>query len=140
MFTNRRDNSLVTPRIRKARWANFAGFMIIGALFYTWSVGVSAFRKRLGMQGALGDLDFGMGALGFGLWRAVGPVVVGQLVDLFGPRAVIRCTLLAYPLSLIGLGLADQYWFAMTFGIVLGTLTGAPEKALNAHGDKMERL
>lgn len=140
MFTNRRDNSLVTPRIRKARWANFAGFMIIGALFYTWSVGVSAFRNRLGMQGSLGDLDFGMVALGIAIGATAGAFVVGRLVDLFGPRSVIRCTLLAYPLSLIGLGLADHYWFAMTFGVVLGTLRGATDTALNAHGVQIERF
>jgi len=140
MFTNKRDNSLVTPRIRKARLANFAGFMIIGALFYTWSVGVSAFRNRLGMQGSLGDLDFGMVALGIAIGATVGAFAVGKLVDLFGPRTVIRCTLLAYPLSLIALGLADQYWFAMLFGIALGTLRGATDTALNAHGVQIERF
>lgn len=39
MLVSTRDNSLVTPRIRKVRVANFAGFMIIGALFYSRSVG-----------------------------------------------------------------------------------------------------
>jgi predicted MFS family arabinose efflux permease len=48
--------------------------------------------------------------------------------------------LLAYPLSLIGLGLADQYWFAMAFGIVLGVLRGATDTALNAHGVQIERF
>jgi MFS family permease len=140
MLTNRRDNSLVTPRIRKARLANFVGFMIIGALFYTWSVGVSAFRNKLGMQGALGDLDFGMVALGIAVGATVGAFVVGKLVDLYGPRSVIRCTLLAYPLSLIGLGLADHYWFAMALGIVVGALRGATDTALNAHGVQIERF
>lgn len=140
MLTNKRDNSLVTDRIRKARMATFAGFMIIGALFYTWSVGVSAFRNRLGMQGALGDLDFGMVALGIAIGATVGAFVVGKLVDVYGPRSVIRCTLLAYPLSLIGLGLANEYWFAMVFGVVLGTLRGATDTALNAHGVQVERF
>lgn len=140
MLSSKRNNALVTPRIRKARVANFAGFMIIGALFYTWSVGVSAFRNRLGMQGALGDLDFGMVALGIAIGATVGAFVVGKLVDVYGPRRVIRCTLLTYPLSLIGLGFADQYWFAMTFGVILGTLRGATDTALNAHGVQIERF
>lgn len=140
MLTNKRNNALVTPRIRNARLANFLGFMIIGALFYTWSVGVSAFRNKLGMQGALGDLDFGMVALGIAVGATVGAFVVGKLVDMFGPRTVIRYTLLAYPLSLIGLGLADQYWFAMAFGIALGALRGAADTALNAHGVQIERF
>lgn len=140
MLTNKRNNALVTPRIRNARLANFLGFMIIGALFYTWSVGVSAFRNNLGLQGAPGDLDFGMVALGIAIGATVGAFVVGKLVDMFGPRTVIRYTLLAYPLSLIGLGLADQYWFAMALGIALGALRGAADTALNAHGVQIERF
>jgi len=47
MFSNKHDNTLVTTKIRKVRMATFAGFMLIGALFYTWSVGVTAFRNHL---------------------------------------------------------------------------------------------
>jgi sugar phosphate permease len=140
MLTNTRDNSRLTPRIREARMATFAGFMIIGALFYTWSIGVSALRNKLGMQGSVGDLDFGMVAQGIAIGATVGAFSVGRFVDRFGPRAVIRATLVAYPLSLIAVGLASEYWFAMAFAVVLGTLRGATDTALNAHGVQVERF
>jgi MFS family permease len=114
--------------------------MIIGALFYTWSVGVSAFRNQLGMEGSLGDLDFGMVALGIALGSVFGAFLVGRFVDIFGPRAVIRATLVTYPLSLIMLGYASEYWFALSFGVTLGALRGATDTALNAHGVQVERF
>ncbi|AYF48737.1 MFS transporter [Pseudomonas sp. TH21] len=140
MLSSKRDNSLVTPRIKKARMATFAGFMIMGALFYTWSVGVSAFRNHLGMEGSLGDLNFGMVALGIAIGGTFGAFIVGYFVDRFGPRTVIRTTLLAYPLSLIALGFASQYTFALMFGCLLGALRGSVDTALNAHGVQVERF
>ena len=140
MLSSKHDNSLVTPRIKKARMATFAGFMIMGALFYTWSVGVRAFRNHLGMEGSLGDLNFGMVALGIAIGGTIGAFIVGHFVDRFGPRSVIRLILLAYPLSLIALGYASAYTFALMFGCVLGALRGAVDTALNAHGVQVERF
>lgn len=137
---NTRDNSHVTPRIRKARIATFAGFMILGAMLYTWAIGVSAFRHQLGLQGSLGDLDFGMVALGIGIGSTVGALCVGRFLDLFGPKPVIRVLMLLYPASIIALGFASEFYFAMAFGIVLGTLRGATDTALNAHGVQVERF
>ncbi|MDE1166667.1 MAG: MFS transporter [Pseudomonas sp.] len=135
-----RDNSYVTPRIRKARLATFGGFMILGAMLYTWSVGVSAFRSQLGLQGSLGDLDFGMVALGIGIGSTIGALGIGRFLDRFGPKTVIRWLMLLYPVSIIALGFASQFWFAMLFGMVLGTLRGATDTALNAHGVQVERF
>ncbi|MDD2134537.1 MFS transporter [Pseudomonas kurunegalensis] len=139
MTSNKQNSPLVTPKIRQARIATFAGFMLLGALFYTWSVGVTAFRNHLGLSGSLGDMDFGMLALGIAVGAAFGAFLVGYAVDYFSPRAVLRILLIGYPVSFICLAVVPDYWFAMVFACILGFLRGATDTALNAHGVEVER-
>ncbi|MBV6822137.1 MFS transporter [Pseudomonas sp. PD9R] len=127
-------------RIRKARIATFLGFMMIGAMMYIWSTGVSVFRTQLGFTGELGDANFGLIALGVGVGSAAGALLVGRLLDSFGAKPVITVCALAYPLSIIPLGFVSGFWFAMCFGVVLGLLRGALDTALNAHGVQVERF
>lgn len=137
---NKRNNSLVTPRIRRARIATFAGFMMIGAMMYIWSTGVTAFREQMGLSGSLGDVDFGMIALSIGVGAAIGCIAVGRFVDVFGARKVIYTTAAVYPLSIIPMGLVSDFWFAVAFGAVLGLFRGAIDTALNSHGVQVERF
>ncbi|WP_246237888.1 MFS transporter [Pseudomonas akapageensis] len=137
---NSRDNSLVTARIRKARLATILGFMMIGAMMYIWSTGVSVFREQLGLSGTLGDADFGLIALGVGVGSAAGSLLIGYLLDAFGAKPVITICALAYPLSIIPLGYVTGFWFALSFGVLLGLLRGALDTALNAHGVQVERF
>jgi MFS family permease len=137
---NKRNNNLVTPRIRRARIATFAGFMMIGAMMYIWSTGVTAFREQMGLSGSLGDVDFGMIALSIGVGAAIGCIAVGRFVDAFGARKVIYATAIAYPLSIIPMGYVSHFWFAVTFGGVLGLFRGAIDTALNSHGVQVERF
>ncbi|OPA86544.1 MFS transporter [Pseudomonas fluorescens] len=130
----------IPPRIRKARIATFLGFMMIGAMMYIWSTGVSVFRSQLGLGGELGDAEFGLIALGVGVGSAAGALLVGRLLDTFGARPVITVGALAYPLSIIPLGFAEGFWFALCFGVALGLLRGALDTALNAHGVQVERF
>ncbi|KJZ66925.1 MFS transporter [Pseudomonas fluorescens] len=127
-------------RIRKARIATFLGFMMIGAMMYIWSTGVSVFRAQLGFTGELGDANFGLVALGVGVGSATGALWVGRLLDTFGAKPVITVCALAYPLSIIPLGFVSNFWFALCFGVVLGLLRGALDTALNAHGVQVERF
>lgn len=130
----------IPPRIRKARIATFLGFMMIGAMMYIWSTGVSVFRTQLGLTGELGDSSFGLIALGVGVGSAAGALLVGRLLDTFGAKPVITLGALAYPLSIIPLGFVNGFWFALCFGSVLGLLRGALDTALNAHGVQVERF
>jgi MFS family permease len=130
----------IPTRIRKARIATFLGFMMIGAMMYIWSTGVSVFRTQLGFTGELGDANFGLIALGVGVGSAAGALLVGRLLDTFGAKPVITVCALAYPLSIIPLGFVSGFWFAMCFGVVLGLLRGALDTALNAHGVQVERF
>ncbi|OOW27663.1 MFS transporter, partial [Acinetobacter baumannii] len=97
----KRDNSLITQRIRLARLATFGGFMLIGAMIYVWSTSVSAYRHYLGLNGAEGDASFGIIALGIGVGSAVGALIIGRFIDLFGAKSVVGCTLILYPISII---------------------------------------
>ncbi|HDS1699028.1 MULTISPECIES: MFS transporter [unclassified Pseudomonas] len=137
---NNMNNSLVTPRIRRARVATFAGFMILGAMMYIWSTGVSAFRHHMGLNGDLGDANFGMIAFGIGVGSAVGSFIVGMFLDRFGAKKVILTTAIAYPLSIIPMGYATDVYFALSFGVVLGLLRGAADTAYNTHGVQVERF
>jgi MFS family permease len=130
----------IPDRIRKARIATFLGFMMIGAMMYIWSTGVSVFRAQLGFTGELGDANFGLIALGIGVGSATGALWVGRLLDTFGAKPVITVCALAYPLSIIPLGFVSGFWFALCFGVVLGLLRGALDTALNAHGVQVERF
>jgi len=137
---NKRDYTLVTPRIRRARIATFAGFMLVGAMLYIWSTGVTAFRHQLGLSGDAGDVDFGILAFGIGVGSAAGSFLVGKFLDVLGAKKVITFTALAYPLSIIPLGFASGFGFAMGCGIVLGLLRGAIDTAFNTHGVQVERF
>jgi MFS family permease len=137
---NNNNNSLITDRIRRARVATFMGFMMIGAMMYIWSTGVSVFRQQLGLAGALGDGDFGLIALSIGVGSAAGSLFVGKLLDLYGAKPVISFCAMIYPLSIIPLGYISGFWFALVFGAVLGLFRGALDTALNAHGVQVERF
>ncbi|GKW14428.1 MFS transporter [Pectobacterium carotovorum subsp. carotovorum] len=135
-----RDNSLVTPRVRMARMATFIGFMLIGAMMYIWSTSVSAFRSNMGLDGAQGDVDFGMIALGIGVGAAVGSIAIGKFIDIFGSKKVVTFTVVLYPVSMIALAYVTHYWFAFSICLALGLLRGATDTALNAHGVQVERF
>ncbi|KPW59400.1 MULTISPECIES: MFS transporter [Pseudomonas syringae group genomosp. 2] len=135
-----RDNALVTPRIRRARIATFAGFMMVGAMMYIWSTGVTAFREQLGLSGDAGDVDFGIIAFGIGVGSAAGSFLIGKFLDVFGSKKVIYVTAVGYPLSIIPLGFATGFHFALGCGIVLGLLRGAIDTAFNTHGVQVERF
>jgi MFS family permease len=137
---NNLQNTQIPTRIRKARIATFLGFMMIGAMMYIWSTGVSVFRVQLGFTGESGDANFGLIALGVGVGSATGALWVGRLLDTFGAKPVITVCALAYPLSIIPLGFVSGFWFALCFGVVLGLLRGALDTALNAHGVQVERF
>lgn len=137
---NNIQRTQIPDRIRKARIATFLGFMMIGAMMYIWSTGVSVFRAQLGFTGELGDANFGLVALGVGVGSATGALWVGRLLDTFGAKPVITVCALAYPLSIIPLGFVSGFWFALCFGVVLGLLRGALDTALNAHGVQVERF
>lgn len=137
---NNLQKTPIPTRIRKARIATFLGFMMIGAMMYIWSTGVSVFRAQLGFTGESGDANFGLIALGVGVGSAAGALWVGRLLDNFGAKPVITVCALAYPLSIIPLGFVSGFWFALCFGVVLGLLRGALDTALNAHGVQVERF
>ena len=137
---NNLQRTPVPTRIRKARIATFLGFMMIGAMMYIWSTGVSVFRAQLGFTGESGDSNFGLIALGIGVGSAAGALWVGRFLDNFGAKPVITVCALAYPLSIIPLGFVSGFWFALCFGVVLGLLRGALDTALNAHGVQVERF
>ncbi|MBB1606997.1 MULTISPECIES: MFS transporter [Pseudomonas] len=135
-----RNDTGIARRIRHARLATILGFMMIGGMMYIWSTGVSALRHQLGLAGSAGDLNYGMLAFGIGAGAAAGALFTGRLLDRFGARKVVRVAVILYPLSIIPLGFASEFCFALSVGVLLGVFRGATETALNAHGVQVERF
>ncbi|EGH27478.1 major facilitator transporter [Pseudomonas amygdali pv. mori str. 301020] len=113
---------------------------MVGAMMYIWSTGVTAFREQLGLSGDAGDVDFGIIAFGIGVGSAAGSFLIGKFLDVFGSKKVIYVTAVGYPLSIIPLGFATGFHFALGCGIVLGLLRGAIDTAFNTHGVQVERF
>ncbi len=107
---------------------------------YVWSTGVSAFRHQMGLAGDAGDVNFGLLALGIGIGSSVGAFIVGVMIDRLGAKTVVCACLVGYPLSIIPMGFVSDFYFALTFGAVLGLLRGALDTAINAHGIQVERF
>ncbi|MGE8327894.1 MFS transporter [Pseudomonas urmiensis] len=94
----------------------------------------------MGLSGNLGDANFGMIAFGIGVGSAFGSFLVGLFLDRFGAKKVILATAIAYPLSIIPLGYTTDVYFALAFGVILGSLRGATDTAFNTHGVQVERF
>ncbi|WCG84658.1 MFS transporter [Pectobacterium sp. A5351] len=141
-FSNKktRDDKWVTDRIKKARIATFIGFMLMGAMLYVWSTGVSSFRTKVGLVDAQGDIAFGMITLGLGAGGAIGCFIIGKFIDKWGAKKVVGATTILYPLSIIPLGYVDGFYFALIFASLYGFFRGTIDTALNTHGVQVERF
>lgn len=135
-----RDNSLVTTRIRYARIATFIGFMLMGAMLYVWSTGVSSLRAKIGLADASGDVQFGLITLALGAGGAIGCFIIGRFIDKWGAKKVVGAATIIYPLSIIPLGYVDGFYPALIFASLYGFFRGTIDTALNTHGVQVERF
>lgn len=140
LINSNRDNSLVTTRIRYARVATFIGFMLMGAMLYVWSTGVTSLRAKIGLADASGDVEFGLITLGLGAGGAIGCFIIGKFIDKWGAKKVVGAATIIYPLSIIPLGYVDGFYPALIFASLYGFFRGTIDTALNTHGVQVERF
>ncbi|WP_042543739.1 MFS transporter [Leucobacter komagatae] len=131
--------ALSPRRLRAARLATFFGFFQLGAAIIMWSTSTSSLRQHMGWEGAAGDASFGALAASIGAGTALGCVIVGPLVDRFGPRRVATPLLVLYPLSYLPLAFLPGLMSAMAAGVLIGLFRGTFNTTINTQGVHMER-
>ncbi|WP_162231053.1 MFS transporter [Leucobacter musarum] len=104
-----------------------------------WSTGTSALREHMGWEGASGDASFGALAASIGAGTALGCVIIGPLVDRYGPRRVATPLLVLYPLSYLPLAFLPGLVTAMVAGVLIGLFRGTFNTTINTQGVHLER-
>jgi len=121
-------------RLRRARFAVAAAFLVSGAVLGSWAARVPAVKDRLG----LGPGVLGLALVGLAAGGVVSLAVAGALVARLGSRPVTRVALaaccLALPLPAVAPG-APALAAALA---LLGAGNGALDVAMNAHGVAVE--
>lgn len=121
-------------RLRIARAATFAYFVLNGFLMGMWIVHIPGIEQRAGIGHAvLGWLLLLLGAGAFAGMQAVGP-----LTDRFGARTVVPLSAALCSAALVLPGLAANAWTLGAALLVLGIGNGCLDVSMNAHAVQVE--
>ncbi|MGV9265220.1 MFS transporter [Kitasatospora sp. NPDC003701] len=123
------------PRLRAARAALAAGFLLQGVTFALLVTCIPEIQDRYGLSDAL--LPVFLAAVP--ILAGVGSIVSEQLVRRTGARAVLRVVQPAVCLSLAGAGFGRTLWqLALALG-AFGLLVGALDASMNMLGVGLQR-
>ena len=122
-------------RLRRARWATAAYFLVLGTVFGSWVARIPAVQNGLGLS----DGQLGVALLGTSLGAIVAMPATGWLVRQWGDAAVMRAaaTLLCCALPL--LPLAPTLPLLMLALFVLGVGSGLVDVAMNTQAVAVEK-
>jgi MFS family permease len=124
-----------TPQPRAARVATWTFFAVNGFALGMWVVHIPVIERATGISHAtLGALLLVLGGSAF-----TGMQVAGPLVDRFGHRIVLPAAGLLISVSLIGPGLARNWWTLAIALAFFGFGNGSIDVAMNAHAAAVER-
>jgi MFS family permease len=128
--------TMTAAQIGRGRWAVTAVFFLNGLTLASYLIRLPSIKAAHhlsdGQIGAVGTL--------FAVTALVTMQFIGALVSRLGSRRIIRVTLAAMPIVLIGVGLAPSTaTFAVTVA-VLGAVHGTLDVSMNAHAVAVERL
>ena len=126
---------VLTARARRARWAVTAVFGINGMLIAGLAVRTPSLRLDLGLSAG----QLGLGSAVFGVSAVAAMQVAGGLAAGFGSAPIVRLTVLLGPLGLLGVGIAGDFFQLALALLVLGTIHGTLDVAMNAHAVAVER-
>ena len=127
---------MTAPRPRAARVATWIFFAVNGFALGMWVVHIPVIERATGISHAtLGGLLLVLGGSAF-----VGMQVAGPLVDRFGHRIVLPSAGMLISVSLIGPGLATNWWTLAITLALFGFGNGAIDVAMNAHAAAVERV
>lgn len=120
----------------RARWA-------VTAVFFLNGMQVTSYISRLpGLKAAhhINDGQLGIILTLYGVAAVLTMQFVGGLVARFGSGRVIRLTLLALPVMVAATGLSSRVVPFAVAVLLLGTVVGTLDVAMNAHAVAVERL
>src|SRR6476659_2272735 len=92
------------PRLRQARFAVIAFFMLHGLLFASWIVRIPDVKAQLGLS----DGELGLALLGAPAGAIAGQFVVGWLLGKYGSKPITLAMAVAWCLLFPLLGLAPH--------------------------------
>lgn len=126
---------VLTARARRARWAVTVVFGINGMLIASLAVRTPSLRLDLGLTAG----QLGLGSAVFGVFAVAAMQAAGGLAARFGSAPIVRLTVLLGPLGLLGVGIAGDFFQLALALLVLGTIHGTLDVAMNAHAVAVER-
>jgi MFS family permease len=118
------------------------GRRAVTAVFFLNGLTLGSYIVRLpslkvGLQ--LGTVQLGLVSTLFGVAALVAMQFVGGLVSRFGSARLIRVTMFALPLVLVGVGLGRGFAGLSVAAVVLGGVHGTTDVSMNAHAVAVER-
>jgi MFS family permease len=120
----------------RARWAITAVFFINGLILATYIIRIPSLKLDHGLT----DAQLGVIMTVFGTSALLTMQFVGGFVARFGSVRVIRITLVLLPLVLAAIGLAGNIVQLAIAVIMLGTVHGTLDVAMNGHAVVVERI
>ncbi|MEU6129455.1 MFS transporter [Saccharopolyspora sp. NPDC047091] len=125
----------MNTRLRAARIATFAHFVLCGFLMGMWIVHIPVVERAVRIDHAL--LGWLLLLLGAGAVAAM--QLVGPLTDRFGARLVVPVSAAACSLAVVLPGLAVDGWTLGIALLVFGFCNGCLDVSMNAHAVQVER-
>jgi MFS family permease len=126
---------LPDPQLRRARFSVCGVFMIHAAAFGTWGTRIPAIKHHVG----IGNGELGIAFSGLAIGLVIGTRIAGGVVDRFGSRPAVRVATILLCAVLVGPALVDSLAALTAALVVLGTVGGFLDVAMNAHTVVVER-
>lgn len=125
---------LGAPRLRVARWATRAQFLLFGFLSGAWGVHVPSVKARYGLDA--GALSLALLALAVGAVLAL--TVAGRVVARFGAQAVVLTAGLLMSAGLAAVLLPTAFGALLALVVLIGIAFALFDVAINAEGSVLE--
>ncbi|MBB5872814.1 MFS family permease [Allocatelliglobosispora scoriae] len=123
------------PALRRGRIATCLLFACVGMVVGTWSARIPAIKRDLGLS----DGQLSIALLGFAAGAIIGMQLVGHLVERFGAAGVMVPAAVAEGLALITPGVAPNLVLLTGSLLLLGTVHGTLNIAMNTNAVEIER-
>jgi MFS family permease len=119
----------------RGRWAVTAIFFLNGLTLSTYLVRVPSLK----VDHHLSTGELGLVSTAFGASALVTMQFVGALVARFGSALLMRLTMFALPLVLVGIGFSRGFVGLAVAAVVMGAVHGTTDVSMNAHAVAVER-
>jgi MFS family permease len=127
---------LILDKHRSLRVSTVALFVANGLGMSSWIAHIPLFKERL----ELNDQMLGLALLCAGMGALVTMWISGWLMSRYGSRKIAILAGICFPLSLIGPGIATNFWSLGVALLILGAGNGLMDIAMNSQAASYESL